>query len=167
MATITRQLKTFSRKSSGQMETCDLHRALDSALSIVQPKLSQSWVRLTQQRTDDTRYVQADLVWLEQILVNLISNAVEAVQEQHDQQVWITLQTTDTHISVSVRDNGMGISEAAMPHVFEAFFTTKTIGTGLGLSLVQRVLKDHGGDLRLSNSASGGAQVRIWLPVSH
>ncbi len=165
MATITRQLKTFSRKSSGQMETCDLHRALDSALSIVQPKLSQSRVRLTQQRTDDTRYVQADLVWLEQILVNLISNAVEAVQEQHDQQVWITLQTTDTHISVSVRDNGMGISEAAMPHVFEAFFTTKTIGKGLGLglSISYRLAKDMHGHLSVCNSPEGGAIFTLSL----
>ena len=131
----------------------------------MQPKLSQSRVRLTQQRTDDTRYVQADLVWLEQILVNLISNAVEAVQEQHDQQVWITLQTTDTHISVSVRDNGMGISEAAMPHVFEAFFTTKTIGKGLGLglSISYRLAKDMHGHLSVCNSPEGGAIFTLSL----
>ncbi|OQX01380.1 MAG: hypothetical protein BWK73_46285 [Thiothrix lacustris] len=165
MATITRQLKTFSRKSSGQIETCDLHRALDSALSIVQPKLSQSRVRLTQQRADDTRYVQADLVWLEQILVNLISNAVEAVQEQHDQQVWITLQTADAHINVSVCDNGTGISETAMPHIFEAFFTTKTIGKGLGLglSISYRLAKDMHGHLSVCNASTGGAIFTLSL----
>ena len=165
MATITRQLKTFSRKSSGQIEICDLHHAVDSALSIMQPKLTHSRVHLTQQRADNTRYVKADIVWLEQILVNLISNAVEAVQEQHDQQMWVTLETTTTHITVSVQDNGTGISETAMPHVFEAFFTTKTIGKGLGLglSISYRLAKDMHGHLGVCNAPAGGAIFTLSL----
>jgi two-component system C4-dicarboxylate transport sensor histidine kinase DctB len=92
MATITRQLKTFSRKSTGQIETCDLYRALDSALSISQPKLAQTRVVLEQQRAKDARYVQADLIWLEQILVNLLTNAAEAVQDQPEQHIKVILQ---------------------------------------------------------------------------
>jgi two-component system C4-dicarboxylate transport sensor histidine kinase DctB len=165
MATITRQLKTFSRKSTGQMETCDLHRALDSALSIVQPKLAQTRVQLEQLRADHTRYVQADLVWLEQILVNLLSNAVEAVQEQDEQHIWITLQQADGQVCVSVRDNGAGISEQALPRVFEAFFTTKTVGKGLGLglSISYRLAKDMHGHLAVRNAREGGAIFTLSL----
>lgn len=168
MAIITRQLKTFSRKSSGQIETCDLHRALDSALSIMQPKLARSRVQLEQQRTEDTRYVQADLVWLEQILVNLLSNAIEAVQEQEEQHIWIKLQNTDGHVCVTVRDNGFGISEAAMPHVFEAFFTTKTIGKGLGLglSISYRLARDMCGNLSVHNASEHGAIFTLSLQQS-
>ncbi|MBJ6608909.1 MAG: sensor histidine kinase [Candidatus Thiothrix moscowensis] len=165
MAAITRQLKTFSRKSAGQIETCDLHRALDSALSIVQPKLVQTPIVLEQLRAENTRYVQADLVWLEQILVNLLSNAAEAVQEQPEQRIWIALQQADGQVAVSVRDNGSGISEAAMPHVFEAFFTTKTIGKGLGLglSISYRLAKDMQGNLSVRNAPEGGAIFTLTL----
>lgn len=165
MATITRQLKTFSRKSAGQIETCDLHWALDSALSIVQPKLAQTRIVLTQQRDAATRYVQADLVWLEQILVNLISNAAEAVEEQAEPRVWVTLQAHAGQVDISVRDNGTGISEAAMPHVFEAFFTTKIIGKGLGLglSISYRLARDMNGQLRVANAPQGGAIFTLTL----
>ena len=165
MATITRQLKTFSRKSAGQIETCDLHWALDSALNIVQPKLAQIRIVLEQQRAEHTRYVQADLVWLEQILVNLLSNAADAVQEQAEQRVWITLQATAGQVNVSVRDNGAGISSDAMPHVFEAFFTTKTIGKGLGLglSISYRLARDMNGQLSVANAARGGAIFTLTL----
>ncbi len=165
MAAITRQLKTFSRKSAGQIETCDLHRALDSALSIVQPKLAQTHVELEQRRAEQTRYVQADLVWLEQILVNLLSNAVEAVQEQAEQRIWIAVQQADGQVCVSVRDNGAGISEQAMPHVFEAFFTTKIIGKGLGLglSISYRLAKDMHGHLAVRNAPQGGAVFTLSL----
>lgn len=165
MAAITRQLKTFSRKSAGQIETCDLHRALDSALSIVQPKLAQSRIVLEQYRAEQTRYVQADLVWLEQILVNLLSNAAEAVLEQDEQRLWILVQTADGQVCVSVRDNGAGISEDAMPHVFEAFFTTKTIGKGLGLglSISYRLARDMNGHLSVTNAPQGGAVFTLTL----
>ncbi|WGZ95148.1 MAG: ATP-binding protein [Candidatus Thiothrix putei] len=168
MATITRQLKTFSRKSAGQIETCDLHWALDSALSIVQPKLTQTHVVLEQQRGEQTRYVQADLVWLEQILVNLLSNAAEAVQEQNEQRLWVVLQARDGQVQVSVRDNGTGISESAMPHVFEAFFTTKTIGKGLGLglSISYRLAREMNGDLRATNAPQGGAVFTLTLQAA-
>ncbi|MEB4590924.1 ATP-binding protein [Candidatus Thiothrix sp. Deng01] len=169
MAAITRQLKTFSRKSAGQIETCDLHRALDSALSIMQPKLAQTHIVLEQQRAEGARFVQADQVWLEQILVNLLSNAAEAVQEQTDQRIWITLQQADGQTCVAVRDNGPGISRQAMPHVFEAFFTTKTIGKGLGLglSISYRLARDMHGDLSVGNAPEGGAVFTLSLPSAN
>lgn len=165
MAAITRQLKTFSRKSAGQVETCDLHLALTSALSIVQPKLTQHHITLEQHCTEETRYVQADLVWLEQILVNLLSNAAEAVQDQEERLIRVSLQACEGQVCVSVHDNGDGISEEAMPHVFEAFFTTKTIGKGLGLglSISYRLAREMHGNLNVRNAGEGGAVFTLTL----
>ncbi len=131
----------------------------------MQPKLAQTRIVLAQQRDAETRYVQADLVWLEQILVNLISNAAEAVEEQAEPRVWVTLQAHAGQVDISVRDNGTGISEAAMPHVFEAFFTTKIIGKGLGLglSISYRLARDMNGQLRVANAPQGGAIFTLTL----
>lgn len=177
MAAITRQLKAFSRKSTGQIERCDVYQALDSAFSIVQPKLAQTAVVVQQERRENARYVQADQVWLEQILVNLLTNAVEAVQDQAEQQVWVTLSVveqsqqdgqTAAHVCVQVRDNGAGISDTIRQQVFEAFFTTKTIGKGLGLglSISYRLARDMHGDLRVQNAPEGGAVFTLTLPTA-
>ncbi len=169
MAAITRQLKAFSRKSAGHIEACSLHRAVDSALLIVQAKLSQTDVVLQQVRDPALSTVQADRVWLEQILVNLLSNALEAVAEQGNGQIWLStaLQQDKGLASITVQDNGSGISAADMPHVFEAFFTTKSIGKGLGLglSISYRLAKDMHGELQVKNAAGGGAAFTLVLPA--
>ncbi|MEZ5447831.1 MAG: ATP-binding protein [Thiolinea sp.] len=182
MAAITRQLKTFSRKSHGQIEYCDLNQALDAALLIIRPKLSRTTVQLHQQRAADPTGVMADRVWLEQILVNLLSNALEAVAEQEDAQLWLHTRwqapehgheldgsSTVPSVCMTVADNGSGISDADLPHIFEAFFTTKTIGKGLGLglSISYRLARDMHGRLSVANRAGGGAEFTLILPGAH
>jgi signal transduction histidine kinase/DNA-binding response OmpR family regulator len=113
----------------------------------------------------DTPSVELDPKLIQQVLVHLLANAIEAMPEGGKLTLRIT--PTDGGVALLILDTGGGISAPILENVTDPFFTTKTIGTGLGLSLVQRVLRDHGGDLRLSNRASGGAQARIWLPVNH
>lgn len=166
MATITRQLKIFSRKSSGSISDCHLQVALDSAFLIVRPKLAQTKVTLHDQRAVDLEWVKADLVWLEQILVNLLSNAIDAAAAQTDGQVWLMSQRVADKISIQVRDNGAGIQEQDKPHLFEPFFTTKALGKGLGLglSISYRLAKDMQGELFAENSPEGGAIFSLLLP---
>nr|CAA6830775.1 MAG: Two-component system, NtrC family, C4-dicarboxylate transport sensor histidine kinase DctB [uncultured Thiotrichaceae bacterium] len=168
MAMITRQLKTFSRKSQGRVERCDLAGALDSALLIMQSKLTQHDVALHQQRNIDAQWVQADLVWLEQILVNLYSNAIDAVSEQPDGQIWLSTERRGGEVFVYVSDNGGGISVEDSARVFEAFFTTKSMGKGLGLglSISYRLAQDMGGELTVGNSEHGGAVFSLKLAVA-
>ena len=169
MAAITRQLKIFSRKSQGQVEQCDLDHALDSALLIVQSKLTQCDVTLHQQRDVNAQWVKADLVWLEQILVNLYSNAIDAVAEQGNGQIWLSTEVSDGEVWVHVSDNGGGISAEDISHVFEAFFTTKSIGKGLGLglSISYRLAQDMGGELSAANSERGGAVFSLKLALGN
>ncbi|WP_298608806.1 ATP-binding protein [uncultured Thiothrix sp.] len=166
MATITRQLKIFSRKSSGSISDCHLQVALDSAFLIVRPKLAQTKVILHDQRAADIEWVKADLVWLEQILVNLLSNAIDAAAAQSEGQVWLTTQRIADKVSIQVRDNGAGIQEEDKPHLFEPFFTTKALGKGLGLglSISYRLAKDMQGELLAENAPEGGAIFSLLLP---
>lgn len=165
MAAITRQLKIFSRKSQGQVERCDLNLALDSALLIVHAKLMQQGVTLHQQRDVNAQWVRADLVWLEQILVNLYSNAIDAVAGLDDGQIWLSTEWLDNQVCVQISDNGGGISSENISHMFEAFFTTKSIGKGLGLglSISYRLAQDMGGELSAANSERGGAVFSLKL----
>lgn len=169
MAAITRQLKTFSRKSRGSIERCDLHQALDSALLIVQPKLTQRNVTLHRQCDPAAQWVQADLVWLEQILVNLYSNAIDAVAELEDGRIWLSGERAGDVVYVHIADNGAGISAEDISHVFEAFFTTKSIGKGLGLglSISYRLAQDMNGELTVANRAQGGAVFSLKLAADN
>lgn len=168
MATITRQLKIFSRKSSGCISDCRLPVALDSAFLIVRPKLSQTTVRLHHHYDNNLQWVRADLVWLEQILVNLLSNAIDAAAEQVDGQVWLSTQRVENKACIQVRDNGTGIQAQDMPHLFEPFFTTKALGKGLGLglSISYRLAKDMQGELSAENAPDTGAIFSLLLPLA-
>ncbi|TXH71706.1 MAG: sensor histidine kinase [Thiothrix sp.] len=168
MAAITRQLKIFSRKSSGSVNDCNLPVALDSAFLIVRPKLSQTKVTLHDQRDPSLQWVRADLVWLEQILVNLLSNALDAATERSNGQVWLKTERVEDKVRIQVRDNGAGIQEQDKPHLFEPFFTTKALGKGLGLglSISYRLAKDMQGELSAENAADGGAIFSLLLPIA-
>lgn len=108
--------------------------------------------------------IEADPKLIQQAVVHLIANAIDAMPEGGELGIAIAPERGGQ--SLAVTDTGGGISPAIMDNVRDPFFTTKTVGTGLGLSLVQRILKDHGGDLALSNNPGGGAAARIWLPES-
>lgn len=168
MAAITRQLKTFSRKSQGNIVDCSLTTAIDSALLIAQQCLTQSNAHVETQLAIDAQCVRADLVWLEQILVNLISNAAEAVQGQEQRLITLNSERKEDVTLLHVHDSGNGIKDTDKPHLFEDFFTTKSVGKGLGLGLAisYRLAKDMQGELSADNHAQGGAVFTLTLPDS-
>lgn len=167
MATITRQLKTFSRKSQGNIVDCSLEVAIDSALLIAQQCLTQSDAHIDTRLATNAHVVQADLVWLEQILVNLISNAAEAVQGLKKRMITISSERSGENILIHVHDSGQGIKVTDKPHLFEDFFTTKSVGKGLGLGLAisYRLAKDMQGELTADNHSQGGAVFTLTLPA--
>lgn len=169
MGSITRQLKTFSRKSAGTLTSCHLPQALDSALLIAKQCITQSNATIVKQLSSDAHTVKADLIWLEQILVNLISNAAEAVADQATRTITIRSEHKGQHVHLHIHDCGTGIQEMDMPHIFEEFFTTKSIGKGLGLGLAisYRLAKDMQGELSAANAPEGGAIFTLTLPYLH
>ncbi len=168
MALIARQLKSFSRKSHGDIEAVELQQALEAALFIVTPGLTRANVQLIKDIDSAVSHVQADLLWLEQIIVNLLNNAIEAIIDQDDKKIWLNIARQGDFVKIEVCDNGPGIVETDIGVIFEAFFTTKDPGKGLGLglSISYRLAKDMRGDLTVQNTSKNGAKFILTLPVS-
>lgn len=182
MATITGQLKSFARKSKGELIEVNVDKAIKNAISIVHSKIVSSGAIISYDdnfdvnsnvNTDVTKQiVMADEIWLSQILVNLISNAISATNNNSKRKIWITVKQTTIdskrHFCIEVRDNGTGIEEINMQRIFEPFFTTKpnTKGLGLGLSISFNLAKDMKGSLDARNHKKGGALFKLCLPAT-
>ena len=165
MGAITRQLKTFARKGSEDRAPIDLREALASALSMMAPQLNKGHVALTQTIADEPVVVMADLVRLEQVIVNLLRNALDAMKGQNDQALDILLTTAGDNAILAVRDNGHGIED--LDALFEPFYTTKQPGdgVGLGLAISSDIVKDLGGRLSARNAEPRGAVFEVQLPL--
>ena len=178
MAIITGQLKSFSRKSKGELLSVDIHDAIKNAISIVHSKIISTGTTINYHNDDKAntitkkQRVLADEVWLSQILVNLISNAISATNQNSDRNIWINvnevIMNTKPHFSIEVKDNGTGIEDQNLTRIFEPFFTTKSTkkGLGLGLSISFNLAKDMNGSLDARNHKSGGALFTLCLPAS-
>ncbi len=164
MGTITRQLKTYARKGSETFSPVDMSAALSSSLSMMEPQLKHSNIRLEKVISEQSVVVIGDRVRLEQVLINLLRNAVDAVKTVPDPVIEIMLSRGET-VTLSVRDNGSGIEELDL--LFEPFHTTKKDGdgVGLGLAISSGIVKDHGGRLTARNSDDGGAVFEVQLPA--
>ena len=164
MGAITRQLKTYARKGSETFSPVDMSAALSSSLSMMEPQLKHSNIRLEKVISEQSVVVIGDRVRLEQVLINLLRNAVDAVKTVPDPVIEIMLSRGET-VTLSVRDNGIGIEELDL--LFEPFHTTKKDGdgVGLGLAISSGIVKDHGGRLTARNSDEGGAVFEVQLPA--
>ncbi|WP_037372882.1 sensor histidine kinase [Salipiger mucosus] len=164
MGAITRQLKSYARKGQEALSPVDLTDALASALSMMEPQLKARRVRITKILPDEPARVMGDRMRIEQVLVNLLRNAIDATKSVRDPEIEIILATGET-ATLSVRDNGHGIED--LDALFEPFYTTKQPGdgTGLGLAISSQIVSDLGGRLTARNGAEGGAVFEMQLPV--
>lgn len=166
MARITGQLRTFARRSDNRPEDVAVARAVDNALTLLAEKVRRVGAEISLDLTDGL-HVRCDPLRLEQVLVNLIGNALDAVAGRDARRVTVTGATVGDRVELRVADTGPGIAEEHMPHLFEPFFTTKPPGVGLGLGLVisASIIRDHNGSLTAANGPEGGALFSIDLPA--
>ncbi|MBK4214637.1 sensor histidine kinase [Paracoccus caeni] len=164
MGAITRQLKSYARKGGEAVEPVDLRAAVSSALTMMEPQLRTRSIRVVQNRPRGKVMVLADRIRLEQVIINLLRNAVDAVKDKRDARIEISVET-GAHAYVSVRDNGPGVSD--LEKLFEPFWTTKKPGegTGLGLAISSSIVADFGGRLTAHNENEGGAVFMVELPL--
>lgn len=163
MAQIGTQLKQFSRKTSGQRVKVSPGEALEASLRILNPKLSPLNVTVENNVTGKGFRVLADVVQLEQILVNLISNAANACKDHAQPLVRVHAQPFARHLRIVVSDNGHGLQDTSAEEIFEPFFTTRETGLGLGLSISRRIARSMDGELSASNGAVEGAEFYLDL----
>lgn len=164
MGAITRQLKSYARKGGEAFEPVDLRMALSGALTMMEPQLRNRRVRLQRSQPRDPVLVNCDRIRLEQVIINLIRNAMDATRDVRDPSIEIVVDAL-SHAQLSVRDNGPGVSD--LEKLFEPFWTTKPAGegTGLGLAISSSIIADFGGRLTAHNPDGGGARFDVELPL--
>ena len=166
MASISSQLKAFARKSDGVMSVISLQPVLLASFELVKPQLKASQVSLEMHLPNNAIFVKAEPIQLEQILVNLLSNAIQAMQESDIKIIHVTLSMTQQDALVEVVDTGPGIDQSVIGQLFEPFFTTKESGLGLGLSISQQIINSMHGLLWAENTPDSGAKFSISLPLA-
>lgn len=163
---IIHPLKSFARKSPAAPEAANVAAAVRSALFLLDQRIRAEGVRVV------TQSEEAHTAWcsrnrLEQVLINLIGNAIDAMQAAARKDLCVTSSHgEDGRVRVEVADSGTGLEPSVLEGLFTPFFTTKASGSGLGLGLVisRGIARDYGGDLTVANRPQGGACFTLWLP---
>jgi two-component system C4-dicarboxylate transport sensor histidine kinase DctB len=168
MGALTQHLKTFARKDTESKQATDLNAAIRYALSLVEYRVGEQDVTLHLSVPEQPVYVIGNAVRLEQVIVNLISNALDAMRERPERQLTIHLEQGESGASLEVRDTGRGIAREHLSSVFDPFYTTKDVGQGLGLglSISYGIIQDMGGEITLESVLDRGTTFRIVLPLA-
>lgn len=163
IGTITDELRAFSRKTRSEAVAVEVTKALDGALLLAGPRLRERQIRMVRSPLSPGISVRAERYRLEQVLLNLIQNAAEALNGTAEPQITVTVVAEDERVIVRVSDNGPGVSAEIGERLFTPFTTDKPDGMGLGLVISRDIVVGFGGDLRLEPSATG-ATFSIVLP---
>ena len=164
MATITKQLKSHARKGSDELVEVDLKIVISDALNIMSSQLNALQVEYSQILPEQPVIVLGDQIRLEQVIINILRNALDAMANTKAPKLEISLKITSNAV-ISVTDNGQGIDD--LESLFEPFYTTKKPGdgVGLGLAISSGIIKDLGGRLVARNNKTPGAVFEIYLPT--
>lgn len=166
-AEVIRRIRALAKNAEPQKELLDLNGIVDEVMALVQRELATREVRWRLDLAPALPYVLADRVQLQQVIINLVMNGVEAMQPIADRPHELVVRSGRDgaqHVVVDVADSGTGISADNAERLFNAFFTTKTGGMGIGLSICRSIIEAHGGRLSAANNAGPGASFRFTLP---
>jgi two-component system, NtrC family, C4-dicarboxylate transport sensor histidine kinase DctB len=163
MGKISSQLKFFARKSSGNLENVVIEYVIQSAIDITRPQRKNFQINIKTDHIQPGLSVRADHIQLEQVLVNLINNAVHALSERAQGEIEISSERINGQVLIHVQDDGPGIDEDNLDRIFDPFFTTRKSGLGLGLSISARIIDSMNGKLSVTNLTQGGARFSIAL----
>ncbi|RQO69234.1 PAS domain-containing sensor histidine kinase [Aquitalea sp. FJL05] len=164
---IVKRVRVFINPQRAHYESLRMENVISHAAMLLKPELQRHRVQLQLLLDDAAAPVRGDTVLLEQVLVNLIHNALHAMQGQpaHCRAITLSCQRVGQVLTVSVADAGPGIPPEQREQIFAPFFTTKPDGLGLGLNICRTIIEAHGGAMTVANRASGGAVFTFTLPV--
>lgn len=160
---IIQRLLIFSRPSKGERKEIELNKTIDAVIAIIEHQFSLTNIELSRKYTDNLPLISADEKQLQEVLINLFSNAKEAMPSGG----LITIRTSleENSLRLDIEDTGCGMSEEVLGRIPEPFFTTKEKGTGLGLAICQSIIKAHHGQLKFESAPQKGTTATIRLPV--
>ena len=165
---IIRQLRSLLKKAPAEIRKFDLNEAVREAFDILKLHAAARNVTLSNLSTAEMLPVKGDRIQIQQVILNLIVNGMEAMPDAPGGRrniIGRTARTDDGFAEISISDSGPGISPDNLEKVFNPFFTTKTEGMGMGLSIVRTIAEAHGGRIWAENHATGGAVFRLVLPL--
>ncbi len=165
MTTVIQRVMDFSKPTPPHMELVNLNEAIEEAIRLSASTLRRGGVAVRRDLAPDLPACRADLRLVEQVLVNLITNAYQAMERTAGvKHMEISSAVQDGGIVIRVADSGPGVPSALRGRIFDPFFTTRKDGSGIGLSFSHRIVADHGGTLGVGTSKWGGAEFRIEIP---
>ncbi len=161
---VVTQLLNFARPAPVKFTLVDLKSLGNEVVNIVGQYAAQHKVKLAFHFSEHPLYISADSELIEQALVNLMMNAVQA--SSADGKIDLKIhETNSTHAAIEIVDEGSGIPEENLSRIFDPFFTTRKHGTGLGLAIVHRIVRDHGGSIKVRNNPDRGTTITLCLPL--
>ena len=161
--TILKQFLQAIRPSTPNRERCDLTKALRDALRLLEPELEARGISVQLDIGEDFPAMDADAGQFQQVFYNLLRNAFQAIGGKGG-LIKISARANDFEATITIEDNGTGISPEHMGSLFEPYRTTKQSGSGLGLLIVRRVVREHGGEIEIQSEPGSGTRVLIHLP---
>ncbi|HXE39672.1 MAG TPA: ATP-binding protein, partial [Azonexus sp.] len=165
---IVRQLKTFARKEAPTPQPVTVASAIEHALMIVEPRRRETAARIAVAPFARDLLLIAEAGRLEQVLVNLLRNGLDAMAGQAEPLLEIDAHGIGDRVAIEIRDHGPGLPDEVRHHLFEPFYTTKPAGEGLGLGLAisLTIVESYGGTLSAHNAPDGGAVFVLTLPAA-
>jgi PAS domain S-box-containing protein len=167
---VIRRLRSLLTKGDPRMRALDLNEALGEVARLVSADAVVRGVSIRLELADGLPPVLGDRVQLQQVALNLVLNGMDAMRESGTRDRVLVLRTARAGaktVQVEVRDSGTGISEGDMGKIFQAFYTTKSDGMGMGLAITRSIVDVHGGRLKAHNNPDGGATFSFTLPIGH
>jgi C4-dicarboxylate-specific signal transduction histidine kinase len=162
---VIRRLRALLKKGEVERAVLDVNQVVDDVMRLTRNDLINRDVAMSVDLARDLRPVLGDRIQLQQVVLNLVINACDAMAGRDDAALSIRTRGTERGVEVSVSDSGSGVPHGDLERIFEPFVTTKEHGTGLGLSVCRTIVAAHGGNLWAENNAGRGAAFRFVLPA--
>jgi signal transduction histidine kinase len=166
---IVHRIRAMATKHAPERVPVDLNEVVGEAVLFARHELESKSINLSVKLNAELPIVLGDRIQLQQVIVNLLVNSIQAITQSEAPMRGINLGTRADSDAISfwIRDSGPGIAEEDLEHIFESFFTTKKGGMGIGLAICQSIITGHGGNISVSNHPEGGAHFRFTLPSMH
>lgn len=162
---IVQQFLRLAGPSSLDLEPVDMDKVISHVCELLRPEAARRGVGIEMKLPDSIPQLNADPVQLTQALLNLVINAIQAIEGNGRVEVSLRTDVGNERLVIEIRDTGPGIPIEKQSTIFEPFFTTKADGSGLGLWIVQQIISAHGGDVSASNAPEGGAIFSVQMPL--
>ncbi len=163
---VIKRVLDFSKPTAPQMVRVDINQCLDNVLNLTAVTMRKAGIEITAALASKLPNCYGDVALIEQVILNLIQNAGRALKEAKDlKKIAVSTYAHDNSVSVAVSDSGPGVPEDLREKIFDPFFTTSPDGSGIGLSIAQRIVTDHSGSISVEESQLGGAHFTVTLPI--